>query len=67
MKAFGERLYYLRKENNLSTKKLGLAINVSDATISRWENNIMSPTIDELYKLANFFKVSADYLIGLEE
>ena len=67
MQVFGERLRELRAEQNLSAKKLGEIINVSDATIIRWENDKMNPTIDDLYNIAIYFKVSADYLIGLED
>lgn len=66
MKIFGERLKELRQENNLSTIQLGKALQVSDATISRWENNIIVPSIDNLYNIAVFFNVSCDYLLGLD-
>lgn len=66
MKIFGERLKELRQEKNLSTIQLGKALQVSDATISRWENNIIVPSIDNLYNIAIFFNVSCDYLVGLD-
>ena len=66
IKAFCERLKELRLENGLSTSKLGEALKVTHATISRWENGKISPTIDNLYNIALYFKASADYLIGLE-
>lgn len=67
MSIFCERLKELRKENKLTAKQLGKHLNVSDATIIRWENGNMIPGIDHLYNIAVFFKVSADYLIGLED
>ncbi len=67
MKIFGERLKELRKEENISAKKLAEAIGVSDASIIRWENDQIEATIGNLKKLAEYFKVSADYLIGLED
>ena len=66
MKIFCERLKDLRKENNLSTIQLANALGVGDSTISRWENGLRVPSIDHLYNIAIFFKVSSDYLIGLE-
>lgn len=66
MKIFCERLKELRKEKNLSTVALGKILIVSSSTISRWENGEILPSIDHLYSIAKFFKVSADYLIGLE-
>ena len=67
MKIFGERLKELRKENNLSAKDLANALNVRDSTIIRWENNKMEATITNLYNIAKYFNVTADYLIGLED
>ena len=66
MKIFRERLKDLRKENNLSTTQLGKILNVSSSTISRWESGEILPSIEHLYNIAKYFKVSSDYLIGLE-
>ena len=67
MKIFGERLRELRKETNLSAKKFGEKIGVSDAAVIRWENDDADPSATNLKKTAEYFKVSADYLIGLED
>ncbi len=67
MKIFGERLRELRNEEHLSTVKLGEKIGVSGPTITRWENDQIDATIGNLKKLAEYFKVSSDYLIGLED
>lgn len=66
MKIFGERLRELRLEKGLTTRELGSALNVTNVTISRWENNINDIKAEELVKVANYFKVSIDYLLGLE-
>ena len=66
MKIFCERLKELREEHNLSLSQLGNALGVSSSTIDRWEKGLRVPIIDNLYNIALFFKVSADYLIGLE-
>ena len=66
IKIFCERLNELRIENGLSTTQLAKVLNVTHPTISRWENGKITPTIDQLYNIALYFKVSADYLIGLE-
>lgn len=65
MKTFCERFKALRKEKALSTTKLGKALNVSDSTITRWENGVIIPSILHLRNIAVFFNVSADYLLGL--
>ena len=67
MKIFCERLRELRLEKGLSMLQLGEALNVSDAAISRWENEQHIPNIEYLRDIAKFFDVSADYLIGLSD
>lgn len=63
---FCERLKELRAEKNLSQKELSKAIGVSDGTICFWENGTNEPKLTYIKKLANFFEVSSDYLIGIE-
>lgn len=67
MKIFAERLKDLKTEQGLSVWQLGEAIGVSHAAISRWENEMRIPNIEALVKIAKYFKVSADYLVGLED
>ena len=67
MKIFCERFKMLRKDNNYSTISLGKKLNVSNSTITRWENGIILPSIEHLYNMAKLFQVSSDYLIGLED
>ena len=67
MKEFGERLKELRMDKKISTIKLGNEIGVDGTTISRWENGLMSPTIEKLVLLCKYFGVSSDYLLGLED
>lgn len=64
---FAERLKELRLENKFSAMKLGKLIGVSDVSICRWENGVHDIKGEELFKLAQIFKVSTDYLVGLED
>ena len=64
---FAERLKELRSEKNISIMALGKAIGVSDATICRWENGISDIKSDQLILLANFFGVSTDFILGLDD
>lgn len=66
MNNFQEKLRELRLEKGLSTLALGKEIGVSDATICRWENGQNDVKSQELIKLAEFFDVSTDFLLGLE-
>lgn len=67
MKIFGERLKQLRLANGLSAAKLGKILGVSDSTIIRWENATIISSVFSLKLVAEYFGVSADYLIGLED
>lgn len=67
MSIFSERLKELRIERNLSIIQLSKLINYSDVAIGRWERGERIPNIDVLIALAKFFKVSTDYLCGLED
>lgn len=67
MKIFADRLKELRTEKGLSSMALGKNIGVSDATIIRWENNQNDIKAEQLVKLAKFFGVTSDYLVGLED
>ena len=66
MKIFAERLRELRQEKGLSMKQLANAIGTTDAAISNWENEINEPKISYLREIAQYFEVSTDYLLGLE-
>lgn len=64
---FAERLRELRQDKNLSAKQLGVLIGYNDSSIILWENCKRLASIEALYKIADFFGVTADYLIGLED
>lgn len=64
---FKERFRELKKESGLSDFKLSQLLGVSPMTICRWENGIHDIKSNELIKVAKFFGVSSDYLIGLED
>lgn len=58
------RLKELREENNLSQWDVANGIQTSQRNIGRWENGDVIPSADAVVKLADFFQVSADYLLG---
>ena len=62
-----KRLKELRKEKNLLQKDIASAVNHSITCISDWERGKREPSIDDLIRLADFFGVSIDYLVGREE
>lgn len=61
---FFERLSELRMESNLSRAQLAEKLSVSIRLISYWENGQRECDFDMLLKIAEFFSVSVDYLLG---
>ena len=64
IRMFGNNLSLLRKEKNMEQRALAKVLGVSQQTISRWENNVVEPDIKSLIKIANYFDVTTDYLLG---
>ena len=58
------RLKEIRKSKGISQLKLAMDLNTNQNTISRYETGEREPGIDELIKIADYFNVSVDYLIG---
>lgn len=55
------------QKDKMSQRELAEAINVTQASISRWEQNQLSISGANLMKLANFFDVSTDSILGIEK
>lgn len=60
----GDKLKALREEKNLTQANLAKLLNISPSTIGMWEQNRRSPDNEALNKIADFFNVSSDYLLG---
>ena len=57
------RLRELRKSRKVSQLKLAMDLNMNQNTISRYETGEREPGVTELIKIANYFRVSIDYLL----
>lgn len=62
---FGENLKKLRKSRELTQKELGAKVSLSKAVISKYENGMGYPSFDVLIRIAQFFGVTTDYLLGV--
>ncbi len=62
-----ERIKTLRTERNIGQNALAKELGVSNASISYWENAKQEPSVQVLYKMAVYFDVSADYILGIKE
>lgn len=60
-----EKIRQLRRNFNFSQVDLAAKLGVTKQCVSNWENDNILPSIDMLVKLAKFFNVSTDYLLGL--
>ena len=67
MTEFGKRLKELRTEKGISQHHLGLEIKSCQSVISDWENGNAEPTASIIVAVADYFGVSADYLLGVTE
>ncbi len=63
---FGLKLKELRKSFSLTQKGLADIIDVSKTTICQWETSKQEPSITDIKKIAVYFDVSADELLGIE-
>ncbi len=66
MNSLSTKLFELRTEAKISQQRLAKEIGVSQKAIDFWEKGINEPKASYVVKLALFFKVSTDYLLGLE-
>ena len=62
----GLRLRALREEMGLRQGEVARGINCSSVTYSRYENGTREPSMGMIVKLAEFYSVSTDYLLGRE-
>ena len=58
------RIRELRAEKNITQLRLSLELEVSQETVSAYENGKHLPSLKSLIKMADIFHVSTDYLIG---
>ena len=60
------RLKQIRKERGVKQTTLCAALGIAQSTLSSWENSIYEPDQNTTLKLADYFGVSVDYLLGRE-
>ena len=64
MSVFAEQLKTLRKKNSLTQKELAEKVGVKQNSYANWENGKREPNIEMLVRIADYFDVSLDYLLG---
>lgn len=63
----GKQLKYLRDLKHLSQQEVCNALNIEQSTLANYENDKRIPKIDILIKLASYYDVSVDELLGLKK
>lgn len=61
------RIRELRKQKGISQKGLAIALNLSQQEISNYENGVRNPGFKTLHKLVDYFGVSVEYLLSLDD
>ena len=63
----GEKIRVFREDMDMSQTQLGRAVNMTQRKISYIECGKYSPSIEDVRAFCLFFRVSADYLLDIEE
>lgn len=61
---FKDRLKQLRLKNKLTQQDIANHFQTSPQSYAQWEKGLRKPSAENLQKLADFFNVSTDYLLG---
>lgn len=61
---FADKLKQLRKSHKINQVKLAEILGTSQATITFWETGKRVPDVEMLCKIADYFGVTTDYLLG---
>ena len=60
-----EQIKLLRMQRGINQIELAKHLGVTKQSISNWENDNIMPSVEMLVKIASFFNVSTDFLLGL--
>lgn len=64
---FAKRLQELMKSAKATQQDVAAAVGTTRQAISQYADGSVQPNIEKLYKIAEYFKVSADYLLGMSD
>ncbi|MFS7403630.1 helix-turn-helix domain-containing protein [Carnobacterium maltaromaticum] len=64
--SFGQKLNYLREKQGLTQNELARILFIQQTTVSSYEKDKISPSAETIVKAADYFNVTADYLLGIK-
>ena len=67
MNLFMPRLQELIAESGKMQNEICKDLGITKQKLSKWKLGYYEPSIDEIIMLANYFNVTTDYLLGLED
>lgn len=67
MKIFQERLIEQRKLNKVTQRQMADFLNMAQPSYIRYENGTSEPNLENLVRIADYFDVTTDYLLGRTE
>ena len=66
-KIFCEKLKLLLESKGMQGQELASEIDTTPATISRYVTNARDPNLEYVYRIAKYFRVSIDWLLGIAD
>ncbi len=60
-----DKIKFLREEKNLTQAELAKRLGITRSSVNAWEMGISTPSTQYLLELSHIFKVSTDYLLGI--
>jgi len=60
-----DRIKVLREQQNMTQTQLAKQLGITRSSVNAWEMGISVPSTQYIVELANIFKVSTDYLLGV--
>ena len=67
VRMIAERIKILREQENFTQVQLAKQLGITRASVNAWEMGISVPSTQYIVELANIFKVSTDYLLGVNQ
>ena len=67
MTKFPQILRELRKDKGFSQTDVAKALGIQYYTLGKWEQGRAQPSIEDLLRLADYYSISIDYLVGRED
>lgn len=64
---FANRFKNLRQSKELNQVQLAKKLGVKKQSVSNWENDNIMPSVEMLERIADYFQVSTDYLLGRDD